>query len=334
MHQSTTIAQIRTDSLIIYSEPLLQHGKAKSLIRSNNLREKRKERYKGKITEGAKKRLTKAVNLLVQSSAGQWIENPITKRLHYHRLSFITLTVSTSEQNLTARQAYDRLFVHFLQWLRRTKKVSTYVWKAELQKRGQIHYHITCPDWIHWQEIRDKWNNLQRAAGITDSYYREHGHYDPNSTDIHAVKGIDKLAGYLVKYMTKENEADETTDGKVWDCSENLKKAKYFTVEMNENKREYIRKELRAGRIKQRIGDRFAIISFRKNDVKEVLNQQEKELFRAHMQHIRDNTTPPPPVPLPIPPHLLPQERHIPTPKGRKRVLTDYSKTLQYLSFP
>lgn len=317
----------------MYDEPVYSRERPKSELRAQNLREKRIQRYAGKITEGSKKRLTKAITLLVQSAKHQWIENPITKQMHYHKLSFITLTVSTTEQNLSAKEAYDKLFKHFLQWLRRTKKVTTYVWKAELQKRGQIHYHITLPDWIHWQEIRDKWNNLQRSAGITDAFYNDHGHYDPNSTDIHAVRGIDKLASYLVKYMTKGESDESHTEGKVWDCSDNLKKGRYFTVEMTNERREVIKAELNAQRAKQRVGDRFAIVIFHAKEAKDILTESEKKLYTEHMRCIREGLPEPERIPLPIPEHLKPPDLFKIPSVPRKQGRTDYSITVQELPY-
>ena len=143
-----------------------------------------------------------------------------------HRLSFITLTIS-SQQNITASEGYKKAFVHFIQWLRRTKKVSTYVWKAEFQKRGQLHYHITTPSYIDYREIRQKWNALQKRAGWLNEYHNDYNSWDPNSTDIHEQKHIKNLSSYMIKEFIKSIQ-NQPTQGKIWDASQNLKKAKYY----------------------------------------------------------------------------------------------------------
>jgi hypothetical protein len=185
-----------------------------------------KKQYSGLLTAGTKKRLAKAIDLMVQSIKPQRIYSPVAMREITHRLSFITLTVS-SQKNITAKEAYHKAFKHFIQWLRRTQKVTTYVWKAETQKRGQIHYHITTPSYIHYQEIKDKWNNLQRHAGWLKEYHAKKGHYNPNSTDIHEVRKVKDLSSYMIKEFCKTIQ-NKQTEGKIWDCSLNLKKHKYF----------------------------------------------------------------------------------------------------------
>ena len=165
---------------------------------------------------------------MCQSIKIRKIYNPVTQTIHPHRLSFITLTVSQKE-NLTARQVYKSCFEKFLRWLRQSQQVTTYVWKCEQQTRGQIHYHITTPSFIHYQYIRDKWNNLQRAAGYLTQYEKEHGHSNPNSTDIKEVKKIRNLSNYMIKEFCKSIQ-NPNTEGKIWDCSLNLKKYKYYSV--------------------------------------------------------------------------------------------------------
>jgi len=256
--------QIRSNCLIAYELPVYdsRFSGTKNKILLQQLADAKKQAYHGRLSEGAKKRLTRAIDLLVQSSRPTWGLNEVTGKRVKHTLSFITLTIS-NDTHLTGRQGYDLVFKHFLQWLRRTAKVTTYIWKAEVQQRGQLHYHITTPSFIHYQKIRTKWNALQQSAGITNEYFNTHGHYDPNSTDIKEVRKISDLSSYMKKefcksiqnpYEHRKQPLDEQLSnnlitaeqyvseikqldiemkqwGKLWDCSENLKAEKYFTIE-------------------------------------------------------------------------------------------------------
>ena len=91
----------------------------------------------------------------------------------------------------------------FLRWMRQVHNTTLYIWKAERQKRGAIHYHITSNKFIHYQELRNKWNWLLSKHGLNESYVKEHQHNNANSTDVHSVKNIKNLAPYLIKYFTK-----------------------------------------------------------------------------------------------------------------------------------
>ncbi len=254
------------------------------------MQQQQKKAYSGKITEGAKKRLTRAISLLVESAENKKIFNPITGRDMWHRLSFITLTVSDSTRNIDGAEAYDKLLKHFLQWMRRTKKISTYVWKAEYQKRGQIHYHITTPSFIKWNEIKDKWNNLQRSAGLLTDYYARYGHYNPNSTDIHKVNKVDDLAAYLVKYFVKAYQNEKSVGGKVWDCSDNLKSQKYFTIVQRQFHHDFLLECVQQGEATLYQTDRFSIFKFTERPHTHLLDDSEMDHYNNHLNNIRNNT--------------------------------------------
>ena len=143
--------------------------------------------------------------------------------------------IGTGVDEVTAQvsaEAYQTLLEPFLAWLRKTKGVRSYIWKAELQKRGQIHYHITTPSFINWQEIRAKWNRLQMRAGLLDDYYNRFKSVDPNSTDIHQVYKKSDLTSYLIKYLSKSETDKGKTTGKIWDASVNLKQSAYPDYEI------------------------------------------------------------------------------------------------------
>ena len=220
--------QVRHRSLILFEliDSTSNFNSSLQLKRSTNMAIQQKKQYSGTLTVGTKKRLAKAIDLMCQSIKVQTIYSPVAMKTIKHRLSFITLTVSKQE-NITAKEAYNKAFKHFIQWLRRTQKVTTYIWKAETQKRGQIHYHITTPSYIHFQDVRDRWNNLQRHAGWLERYKKNYGHYNPNSTDIHEVKQVKDLSSYMIKEFCKTIQ-NQPTEGKIWDCSANLKKIKYY----------------------------------------------------------------------------------------------------------
>lgn len=316
------VIQIRPNAIIEYLEPVCGyygHGGESHIEEANKAKE---EAYSGELKDAAAKRLKKAVNLLVMSSEKGYIYNPVTQKQQYFQIAFITLTISSKYQLLTASEAHKRLLEPFLQWLRRVKKCNSYIWKAELQARGQIHYHITLGRFILFNEIRDKWNYLQRQAGLLEDYYEENKHYNPNSTDVHSVKGIRNICSYLCKYIAKEqssnsvmkaefgkeqplkeaevwgnllscypinNIRDVRTVGKVWDCSNNLKKGKYYTTGLSQS-HESILEEALKNRVSKLIkGGRYKIHLLGKKESTEVLSEIEKDEFKRQMRNIQED---------------------------------------------
>jgi hypothetical protein len=284
------VVQFRNKSLITYYEPTQPGSGTKSLFRQQNLKTNRGTRYSGKMTVGSKKRLERVLTLLVQSAKRKWIYNEVTQREQLHHISFITLTIATDERNLSAKEAYEKLLKHFLQWMRRTAGAKSYVWKAELQNRGQIHYHITTPTFINFQAIRDKWNNLQRQAGLLEGYYRKKGHYDPNSTDVHEVYKLKDVAGYLIKEITKNVQNETATTGKIWDCSENLKANKYFCVPLTREVDRKLKEHEWKRRTVTHQGDYFTLVHLCDVPLSDVFNEMTLSEFNSYINSIREWT--------------------------------------------
>lgn len=212
--------QIRAASVILYDlpEPPFEH-------RRNVCRYK----YTGIVTKSTAKRIARTCDILLQISPPKTVWNPITQSPCTFRLTFLTLTISKTEA-VSAKEGYKLGLSPFLDWLRK-KGATEYIWKAELQKRGQLHYHITTNQFLRFDEIKHKWNDLQRSAGWSEDYWKREGHWHPNSTDIHAVRNVKRLDLYLAKYMAK-GDPTKSIDGKVWGCSRHLMGKRYYSSVM------------------------------------------------------------------------------------------------------
>jgi len=272
--------------------------------------------YQGIATKGAKYRMRKAVDTMLQITKPQRILNPITNKVFTHRLSFITLTISsTSKQE--DKFCYDNLLRPFLQWLDKTIGVELYIWKAELQQRGQIHYHLTTPTFILHDKIREKWNYLQKKNGIIK------GNQYPPSTEIKEAKNIRNIEAYLVKEICKDtiethlfnepnqNEKvlcqdlifgniiscypsqtfnDKTIYSKIWDCSENLKKNPYFTIEINQENYQEIQQTKATTEYNKIIQtEHCTIIDLKENYKDEILENNLKIEHNKYINCIKNN---------------------------------------------
>lgn len=229
----TTILQVRNNCALVYHQPEYDGSYSwahKSKLRMNF---KEKETYSGTITAGARSRISRAIDMLVQISPARKEYNPVTKKVFTHRLSFITLTIPDVKTMYTPKETYIKALKPFLRYFRDKEIMNTYIWKAELQKRGQLHYHITTPSVIAYTDIRDYWNYCLRKVGMLDDYKLRTGKDCPNSTDIHEVQKVKDFGRYLAKEFCKTVQNETPTTGKLWDCSNNLKGIKYFSVELS-----------------------------------------------------------------------------------------------------
>ena len=148
--------------------------------------------YSGDISESAAKRIRKTVSVFVQRSQSQVVYNPIINKKVRFKLGFLTLTIpelTTDNQSYY----YKNLLKPLLRYLKSRFGLNDYVWKAELQNRGSIHYHLTINTFIPYTYIRDKWNELLDKNGLMENYKREYGNTNPNSIDLHSVKNVSNI---------------------------------------------------------------------------------------------------------------------------------------------
>lgn len=297
MHTYIPYNQLRTNSIIQYhqsQEPRrntmsYEERNWKASIMANYHDITQEKTYTGTVTKGAKKRIQKAVSILVQGSNEQWIQNPVTGKRQKFKLSFITLTISETERNLTAKEAHKILLEPFLRYMRDRYNMRTYIWKAELQERGQIHYHLTTNVFIPYYVIRDYWNKLQRKAGLLENFKAKFGHENPNSIDVHSVYKIKNLESYLVKYLSKSESDKGSTEGKIWDCSTNIKRAKYFVVENDTVSDEKIKEAAKKGKVIYKETEHCKIIIPHKIKVTDLLTVEALQKYEIWRQELNLN---------------------------------------------
>lgn len=211
--------QIRHNAIVIYN---VLHPRPPR--RDTKIVDNRVKSYSGIFSAGAISRMKRAIDIMMQTNDTRLVFNPVTQKYFPFRFNFITLTVSDTRIR-QARECYDLLLKPFLRAMRDKYRGVSYIWKLELQKRGQPHYHITTNKFIEYGFIKSKWNSLQRKAGMLENYAYRYGHYHPNSTDVHAVKNIRNWAAYMCKYMAKD--VGGKVNGKIWDASKDLKRPRY-----------------------------------------------------------------------------------------------------------
>lgn len=183
----------------------------------------------------------------VKAYLSTWIEGlEITRQHYWHQLprankliTFVTLTLP-SKQKHTDNQIKRSMFGPYLQSLVRKYKVKYWYWRAEPQINGNIHFHVIMDAFVPWKDIRREWNSILDRYGYITPYREKHkrmsvwdyikayrepgknnekeliqrfnrgkkeGWNNPNTTDIHKVREIDNLTGYVIKYMCKSGES-------------------------------------------------------------------------------------------------------------------------------
>lgn len=233
-HEKIPVCQVRRTGILLYDLPIDHHGGRRGSA-SNSLFKKKETQdetlpgdkkikaYSGDMTKGSIQRLKKAVNTLV--AIADWKTSPLLKKKGTFRwkLNFITLTLPSSQGSISDKEIKSKCLNPWLKAMTRKFGLKNYIWKAEKQDNGNLHFHLTTDIYLLHTNIRNEWNYYINKLGYVDRFALKHGHSNPNSIDVHATYKVKNLAAYLIKYITKQNKENQKVEGKMWDCSENLK---------------------------------------------------------------------------------------------------------------
>lgn len=167
----------------------------------------------GIISKAAAKRIEKAIVWLLFHSKQKFIYDVELKKRFHFRINFITLTLPaaqffTNDHGITgALHSDDEIkkvcLNNFLNLCRQQFGLKNYVWKAEAQLNGNIHFHLVTDTYIRYDRVQELWNQSVELLGYVTRFKEKIGHSHPNSTDIHSVKHVKKIANYVSKYMSK-----------------------------------------------------------------------------------------------------------------------------------
>lgn len=145
-------------------------GKPSSKIHENPVIRKMPEaKPKGIMTEGATKRLRKYLDLWFNAIHTYYQKYNAPAFKHKHFLTFITLTLPSS-QNHTDEFIKRWIFWPWLEIIKRYYGVQEYIWRAEKQQNGNIHFHVLIDKYIRHDLVRYHWNYHLDKYGYISAY--------------------------------------------------------------------------------------------------------------------------------------------------------------------
>lgn len=215
--------------------------------------------YTGKISNYSRKRLKRAIELIVAIARDKESKAFKTGKTYNFKLNFITFTLP-APQGANTDKEIKRYLDNWIKRAKRKHKLRSYVWRAEVQGNGNIHFHMITDTYIRWDHIRNDWNSCLQPSGLIDAFKTKHGHSNPNSTDVHAIKNIKNLSAYFVKYMSKDHkEGERKLEGKIWDCSKNLKTKENVNYEVGARELEVFQRVCAADSVRKVQTERYTI---------------------------------------------------------------------------
>ena len=251
MKKLPQVFQIRNNSIVVYNDY--------SVIDRVQPTERKKIEKTNTFSKGSKKRMMQILN--------KW-QYVLQETKMKKEVSFVTLTLSSKMKDNIRYDLYLKSWLEKIQY--RYGKLN-YVWKAEYQKNGNLHYHILTDTAIDWKIARSQWNKIQSIH--VDEYQNKmklkysKGYYfdkemvnkkneivseeiqlkrynkgkkcnwrNPNSTDVEIITDMETVGNYIGKYINKkeEQENENTTLKRYWSCNDELRLLKYATIKETE----------------------------------------------------------------------------------------------------
>lgn len=220
---------INPGQIAIYNRSTANNSKEH--CNKNSLENLKDNKKQNNMSPSAKKRCAKAINWLLYRAKEKKIKTGNNGSRYTFKVNFVTLTLP-SKQIHSDEIIKSKALNYFLTDMKRFCGVTDYVWKAEKQANGNIHFHIITNCFIHYMDVRNYWNKAINTLGYVDKFEKVHGHNSPNSTDIHSFKKVKSVARYVVKYISKADK-NGTIGGRIWGLSQDLSKLKNAQVNGN-----------------------------------------------------------------------------------------------------
>jgi len=156
----------------------------------------------GQMSIKAQKRIKTAVMMLLYKSKPKRTYCNISKKHFNFLINFITVTLPAPQRH-SDNEIKGVCFNNFLQCLREEFNLTDYVWRAEAQFNGNIHFHLVTNRYIHYTDLRRIWNNSIELLGYVSDFEAKWHHRNPPTEEVRAVKHIRRISNYLAKYMSK-----------------------------------------------------------------------------------------------------------------------------------
>lgn len=192
----------------------------------------------GNLSQQSKKKLLLAIDYMLflnsKSQKGKYFSGSDFGR----NIGFVTLTLP-SKQLHTDLEIKNQCLNQFLIELTKYHGVRSYIWRAEYQANGNIHFHILINRFIFFKHLQIRWNRIIEKLAYITGYRQEQQQFhsqgfqlrtelltkwnaekqkkaylkgvsdnwsNPNSTDIHKVDKVLNIKAYISKYVTKKAE--------------------------------------------------------------------------------------------------------------------------------
>ena len=208
------------------------------------------------VSRATQSKIAKHCRVLGMCATKRTVRNSAGKYLS-HLCSFITLTLP-SEQVHDDKEITKIVLGTFLDKCRKLGLLQNYVWRAEKQKNGNIHYHVLTDTFANYSLFKRIWFIALRKLGYMEAYHDKFskmsfsdysklpfnknrtpqqvvGAYahgvrnrwsEPPSAHVDYLNSMETVAKYVGKYVSKSDPGNPNiVQGRTWGKSSSVSEA-------------------------------------------------------------------------------------------------------------
>ena len=205
------------------------------------------------VSAATRRKIAKHCKILALASTPRTVRNSAGKYVP-HLTTFITLSLP-SEQKHPDAEITKTIFGKFLDKSRKLGLLKNYVWRAEKQKNGNIHYHLLTDTFANFSLFQKLWFLACRELDYLDAYTRKFSAMDfetykkqpfnkgkelpkicaafqngirnkwrkPPSCHVTFITDTKGISLYVSKYISKEDpDNPNIVTGRTWGASQSV----------------------------------------------------------------------------------------------------------------
>lgn len=284
MLENTSYLQVRKNSIVQYDQS--EFSKRKQEAINELLAENGKDTYRGEMSIVAQKNLRRKIQIWHSGIEyfNAKVYNP--NSFNTKRLVFLTLTLSSSQRH-SDQQIKKDILKPYMRILREKYGCSNYVWKAESQANGSIHFHVIIDKYIDKEELQNEWNYSQQKLFYIDRFEQKFRHRNPPSTHVEVVDNLEVAEKYIEKYICKEDKY-RRIEGAIWKASKSVNSLKFFEIVEDNQIKDSINQAIENEDCKLVEKDNYRMFFFEKDKLISYLPKYHKFQYFNYLQFLID----------------------------------------------
>jgi hypothetical protein len=152
--------------------------------------------------------------------------------------TFCTVTLPKAQAH-TDQELRRRALNGLLQALKRYVGMKNYIYVSELQKNGNIHFHIIIDVKLNKWKLRNLWRKQMYLLGYLDTYSKHEAGQKYIATQADQINDVTKVGKYISKYMAKTNsvvQQGKKLEGRLWGMSDGVREYQGVVMDWKEAK--------------------------------------------------------------------------------------------------